>query len=161
MSDLIYTISMPFKRKGKDTLKESEFILVLSMDLNWFSPEQAKNILVEAKRTGLVKVEFDFLKPGFDITGVEIPSGFKPGSDTFEIKTVFEKTIDRIIVATGLEKRKVVSMINKKQEDLQKMVEIEVSAILVALENGVIVDDLIKEEYEALLNPSSSSSSAQ
>lgn len=161
MSDLIYTISMPFKRKGKDALKESEFILALSLDLNWFSPEQAKNVLGEAKRTGLLKVESEFLKPGFELAGVEIPSGFKPGSDIFEIKTVFEKTTDRIIVATGLEKRKVVSMINKKQEELQKMVEIEVSAILVALENGVLVDDLIKEEWESLLNPSSSSSSAQ
>lgn len=161
MSDLLFTVSIPFKRKGKDTMKESEFILVLSMDLNWFAPEQARNVLSEAKRTGLLKVEQDILRPSFDLQNVEIPSGFKPQSDIFEKKTIFEKTIERIIVATGFEKRKVVSMINKKQEEMQKMVEIEISAILVALENGVIMDDLIKEEYEALLNPLSSSSAAQ
>ncbi|MCE8422895.1 MAG: DUF2240 family protein [Candidatus Methanoperedens sp.] len=161
MSDLIYTVSMPFKRKGKDALKESEFILVLSLDLNWFAPDQAKNILSEAKRRSLIIVEGDLLKPSFDLASVEIPSGFNPGQDIFEIKTIFERTIDRIIVATGIEKRKIISLINKKQEDLLKIVEIDVSAILVALENGVLVDDLIKEEYEALFNPLSSSSEVQ
>jgi len=46
-------------------------------------------------------------------------------------------------------------MINKKQEELSKQVVIEVSAILVAIENGVLVDDLIDEEYAALTTLSS------
>lgn len=158
MSDLIYTVSMPFKIKGIDALEESAFIMFLSLDMNWFSPDQAKSILNEAKTTGLLKIEGCLLKPAFDLAGVEIPSGFKPDHSIFEIKTVFEKTIDRILIATGFEKRRIISMINKKQEELMKMVEIEVSAILVALENNVNVDDLIKEEYGILINPSSSSS---
>jgi len=47
-------------------------------------------------------------------------------------------------------------MINKKQEELSKQVVIEVSAILVAIENGVVVDDLIDEEYASLTTLSSS-----
>jgi hypothetical protein len=42
-------------------------------------------------------------------------------------------------------------MVNKKQEELAKMVAIEVSAMLVAIEHGIMVDDLIEEEYEALI----------
>ena len=150
MSELTYTVSMPFKRKGKEQLKDMEFVMALSMDLKWLTPEQAKSVLAEAQISGLLKREGELVRPSFDISKIEIPSGFKPQTIAIEKKTVFEKVIERIITSTGIEKRKVVSMINKKQEELSKHVVIEVSAILVAIENGVLVDDLIDEEYVAL-----------
>jgi len=156
MSDLTYTVSMPFKRKGKDTLKDTEFILALSLDLKWFNPEQAKIILSEAQKSGLLKREGELVRPSFDISSIEIPSGFKPEPVSTEKKPIFDRIIERIIAGTKIEKRKVIAMINKKQEDLSKHVEIEISAILVAVENGVIVDDLIDEEYKALTTLSSS-----
>lgn len=150
-SDLTYTVSMPFLRKGKETLKESEFVLALSIDLNWLTPEQAKNLLNLAEKSGLLKKEGEMIHPAFDISGVNIPSGFKPEPASFDKKTLFDMVIDRIISGTGIEKRKVIALINKKQEELSKMVVIEVSALLVAIDHGLIVDDLIKEEYEALV----------
>ncbi len=156
MSDLTYIVSMPFKRKGKDALKDTEFILALSLDLKWFNPEQAKIILSEATKSGLLKREGELVCPSFDISRIEIPSGFKPEPVSLPKKSIFDTIIDRIIVGTGIEKRKVIAMINKKQEELSKQVEIEVSAILVAVENGVMVDDLIEEEYKALTTLSSS-----
>jgi len=156
MSDLTYTVSMPFKRKGKDALKDTEFILALSLDLKWFNPEQAKIILSEAQKSGLLKREGEMVRPSFDISGIEIPSGFKPEPANLPKKPIFDRIIERIIAGTGIEKRKVIAMINKKQEELSKQVEIEVSAILVAVENGVMVDDLIDEEYKALTTLSSS-----
>jgi len=155
MSELTYTVSMPFKRKGKEQLKDMEFVMALSMDLKWFTPEQAKSVLSEAQRSGLLKRDGELVRPSFDISKIEIPSGFKPETIAIEKKTVFEKVIERIITSTGIEKRKVVSMINKKQEELSKQVVIEVSAILVAIENAVLVDDLIDEEYAALTTLSS------
>jgi hypothetical protein len=154
-SDLTYTVSMPFLRKGKDALKDSEFVLALSIDLKWFNPEQAKNVLIQAEKSGILKREGENISPAFDLSRVEIPSGFKPEPGIFEKKTIFDRIIERIILGTGMEKRKVIALINKKQEGLAKMVLIEVSAILVALENGARVDDLIEEEYEALMNASS------
>ncbi len=157
MSDLIYSVSVPFKRKGKEVLKDSEFILVLAIDLNWFNPEEAKNILNYAEREGFIKRDGEMVAPAFDISSVEIPPGFRPGRDVLlknlEKKTLFDRIIERIITGTGMEKRKVISLINKKQEELSKLVEIEVSAILVALEHGVAVNDLLEEEYAALVSP--------
>ncbi|NJD54408.1 MAG: DUF2240 family protein [Candidatus Methanoperedens sp.] len=157
MSDLTYTVSMPFKRKGKDTLKDMEFILALSLDLKWFNPEQAKTILSDAQNSGLLIREGELVRPSFDISKIELPSGWKPviaeNKTTpviTENKTIFDRIIDRIIQGTGIEKRKVIAMINKKQEEFAKQVSIEVSAILIAVENGIMVDDLIDEEYAAL-----------
>ncbi len=153
MSDLIYSVSVPFKRKGKEVLKESEFILALAIDLNWFSPESAKNILNQAEKEGLIKRDGELIQPVFDISSVEIPSGFNP---EFK-KTLFDRIIERITAGTGMEKRKAIALINKKHEELYKLVDIEVSAILVALEHGIAAGDLIEEEYAALVNPVSSS----
>jgi hypothetical protein len=147
---------MPFIRKGKDALKDTEFVLALSLDLKWYNPEQAKIILNEAQKSGLLKREGEMVRPSFDISRIEIPLGFKPEPVNLPKKSIFDRIIDRIIVGTGIEKRKVIAMINKKQEELSKQVEIEVSAILIAVENGVIVDDLIDEEYKALTTLSSS-----
>jgi hypothetical protein len=144
MSDLTYTVSMPFKRKGKDVLKDTEFILAISLDLKWFNPEQAKTVVSDALRSGLLKREGEFLRPSFDISKIEIPTGWKPDPFIVENKTIFDRIIDRII------------QINKKQEEFSKQVSIEVSAILVAVENGIMVDDLIDEEYAALTTSSSS-----
>lgn len=156
MSDLLYTVSMPFRRKGKDVLKDSEFILALSIDLKWFPPDAAKTVLARAEKEGLIKKEGDNVSPAFDVSSVRIPSGFKPDPHIFEEKSLFDRAIDKIMLGTGMEKRNVIALINKKNEELSKMVEIEVSAILVALEQGVGAGDLIDEEYSALINPSSS-----
>ncbi|MBU3966994.1 MAG: DUF2240 family protein [Euryarchaeota archaeon] len=157
MTDLIYTVSVPFKRKGKDSLKESEFILALSFDLNWFSPDQAKKVVLEAEKAGLLKREGDIIHPAFDLSSVEAPHGFKPGVFEEEERSIFDRIIERITAETGMDKRRVISLINKKRDELSKLVEIEVSAILVALEHGVALDNIIDEEYKALINPSSSS----
>lgn len=150
MSDLINTVSMPFKRKGKDTLKESEFILALSIDLNWFSPDQARIILSDAQKEGLLKREGGEVVPLFDLSSVQIPASFKPGPVPGK-NPLFDRIIDRITVTTGLDKRTIISLINKKQEELIKIVDIEVSTLLVALEKGVMVDDLMEEEYRTLV----------
>ncbi len=148
MTDLIYTVSAPFKRKGKDALKESEFVMALSFDLKWFTPDQAKKVVQEAEKAGLIKREGDILRPSFELSSVEPPQGFKPDEE----RSLFDRLIERITVETGMDKRRVIALINKKQDELSKLVEIEVSAILVALENGVNMDSLIDEEYKALIN---------
>lgn len=157
MSDLTYTVSMPFKMKGKDVLKESELVLALSIDLNWFPPDQAKKITSSAEKAGLLKRDGDLIRPAFDLNSIQIPAGFRPDPQVLEEKSLFDRIIERMIAGSGMEKRKVIALINKKQEELSRLVEIDVSAILVALEHGISVDDLIEEKYKELLNPLSSS----
>ncbi len=155
MTDLKYAVSVPFKRKGKDALKESEFVLALSIDLNWFSPDQARNVVREAEKAGLIKREGDIISPTFDLSPIEQTPVFKP--EVSVEQPLFDRIIERIKTETGMDKRKIVALVNKKRDELSKLVEIEVSAILVALEHGVALDNLIDEEYKALINPLPSS----
>jgi len=48
MNELLFAAAMPFKRKGTDIIKETEFVMVLSMDLGWFKPDTARDFVSSA-----------------------------------------------------------------------------------------------------------------
>jgi len=53
-----------------------EFVMAgLSIDINGFTPEKARSVLAEAKNQGLLKSDGEFIRPSFDISRIEIPSG--------------------------------------------------------------------------------------
>ncbi len=143
------TVAMPFRKRGKNTLTTSEFIFALSLDLGWFSPEQAKEVLNKAKNNGLLSIKDDEISPNFDFTTIEIPLGFKPDLKTEE--SVFERTIERIMM-TGLSRKEAIALANEKQERMLNLVDIDVSALLVAKEREADVDDLIDEKYQSLIH---------
>ncbi|MCL7476079.1 MAG: DUF2240 family protein [Methanosarcinales archaeon] len=151
MSDMLFTAAQPFKRKGTDCLKESEFVMALSMDLNWFKPDTAKAFVQAAVDNGIIARDGGMLKAQFSLDDVEIPMGFKPDASVFQEKDVFEQIVDRIMAETGLEKRSIVASINKKRSETAGLFTIEVLGILVAKEHGVMVDDLIGKSYRNLL----------
>lgn len=151
MNDLMYTAAQPFKRKGTDSIKESEFVMALSMDLNWFKPDTAKAFVLIAIENGVISRENGVLKAKFDFNQVKIPMGFKPDPSIFEEKDVFEQIIERIMTNTGDEKQKIIAGINRKKEESGGLFNIEVLGILIAKEHGVEVDDLISKSYKNLL----------
>lgn len=139
---------MPFRKRGKNALTTSEFIFALSLDLGWFSPEQAKEVLSKAKNEGLVSIKDDEISPNFDFKAIEIPLGFRP--DLKREWSIFECIIERIMM-TGLSRKEAIALVNEKQERMAKLIEIEVSALLVAKERGVDVEDLVDEAYQSLI----------
>lgn len=148
MTDLMQTVAMPFRKRGKNILTTSEFIFALSLDLGWFSPEQAKEVLSKAKNEGLVSIKDDEISPNFDFKAIEIPLGFRP--DLKREQSIFERIIERVMM-TGLSRKEAIALVNEKQERMAKLIEIEVSALLVAKERGVEVEDLVDEAYQSLV----------
>jgi len=151
MNDLLYTAALPFKRKGINSMKENEFVMALSMDLNWFKPETARAFIETAVEKGILSMEKDMLKAQFNIDDIKIPMGFKPDPASFEEKDVFEQIVERIYANTGDEKQKIIARINQKRNDTKGLFTIEVLGILVAREYGIQVDDLIERAYRNLL----------
>ncbi|MDD2777414.1 MAG: DUF2240 family protein [Methanocellales archaeon] len=149
MTDMMQTVAMPFRKRGKNALTTSEFIFALSLDLGWFSPEQAKEVLNKAKNDGLVSIEDDEISPNFDFKTIEIPLGFRP--DLKREQSVFERTIERIMI-TGLSRKEAIALVNKKQESMANLIGIEISALLVAKERDIDIEDLIDETYQSLID---------
>ncbi len=151
MSEILFTAAMPFKRKGVDSMKENEFIMALSIDLNWFKPATAKAFVRTAVEKGILSRETDMIKAQFNIEDVEIPIGFVPGTDSFEEINVFDQIIERIMVNTRDDKQSIIARINQKKNETGNLFTIEVLGILLAREYGIDVDDLIDRSYKELL----------
>jgi hypothetical protein len=142
-----YLVATPFKKRGKKSLKVSDFIFALSLDLKWGPPEKARSLLREAEAEGLVSLEGDVVHASFEIGEVEIPVGFKPISE----EGILERGIRLITSQTGMSKKEVIALANERQEALQRLVDLDAVILLIAREMGIDVSSLAKEALDNLL----------
>ena len=143
-----------FRKKGKVT-SISEFVFALSLDLKWFSPDQAELVLTNAERRGLVRITDEVVEPLFDIHSVEIPIDFRPDQSILEEteeasgeRTVIDRVVEQL---SGVKsKQEVIRLINDAQERLG-IVETDAVALLVARTCGIDVSGMIDEVYDRLV----------
>jgi hypothetical protein len=132
------TVAVPFRQHGRDRLGEGEFVVALSLDRDWFSPDQAKRLVDIAAGRGVVERVDGDLVASFDPAAVAVPEGFEPDESVLREQSTFERLLDAV-VAGGEEKQAAVAGINRRQRDLA--VTIETAALLYARERDVDVGD--------------------
>jgi len=142
-----YLVATPFKKRDKKSLKISDFVFALSLDLKWGSPEKVRALLQEAADEGLVRIEGDYVHAAFDDVQAEVPVGFRPSKE----EDLFEKGVRLIVSATGMGRKEVISMVNERQDSLLGLVNLDAVALLVAREMGIDVRDLALEAYQNLV----------
>jgi len=133
------TVAVPFKQHGGDSVGEGKFVVALSLDRDWFSPDQAKRLVDVATGRGLLAREDGDLVAQFDPADVEVPTDFVPEESILREQSTFERVLDDL-VAAGIEKQEAVAAVNECQRDLG--VTIEAAAVLYAHRNGVDVRDV-------------------
>lgn len=134
------TVAGPFKWSGDETLEESEFVVALSLDRGWFSPDQAKRLIAIAEQQGLLDRSESGLSPTFDPATVELPEGFTPDESVLSEPQPFERLLEAIEGA-DVGRRTAVAQINRLQTGYG--ISIEAAAVLVAHRNGVAVDPVL------------------
>ena len=133
MGELEKVITAVFQKEGKDTLTAREIALSISMGRHWFKFQEAKQMVDMAISANLLKDEGGNLRPTFDMLAVHLDLDYTPTRDILvpkQFEDVFMAIVDSIVAATNLEKRQVISHINKKKSAMG--VSIEVAALLVA-----------------------------
>ena len=128
-------------------MSESEFIVALSLDRNWFSPDQAKRLVDVALTEGLLERSDDAVALSFDPASVDLSEEFEPDESILQQRTTFERVLDTI-VDSGIEKQTAVADINRLQADLG--VSVETAAILYGHRNSVDVTELAVRAREEL-----------
>lgn len=146
-------LAAPFKSRDRGVISKTEFVYTLSRDRGWYSPGESEELIETGLENELIKMENngDETKVSalFDFEGVEIPdSAPKIERMTREIN-VFDAVLDRLM-SQGLEKQEAVAEINKKHQELERAVEINAVALLVAKRKGVRVADLAEKAIEDL-----------
>ena len=140
-------VAVPFRQQGKTRLGEGAFVVALSLDRDWFSPDQAKRLIDVAAGRGLVSREDGEVVAQFDPSAVEVPENFTPDASILREQSTFEMVLDAL-VAAGHEKQEVVATVNERQRDLG--VTLETAAILYARRNGVDVADAAEKARNEL-----------
>jgi len=138
------TVAAPFKWHATDRLGEGAFVVALSLEREWFSPDQAKRL---AAGRGLVVETDGDLVAQFDPDAVVIPEGFEPDEDVLREQSAFETALEAA-VATGVDKQTAVAAINERQQALA--VTIEAAAVLYAKRRDARVDHLAEAVRETL-----------
>jgi hypothetical protein len=113
-------------------------VVALSLDRDWFTPDQAKRLVDVAAGRGLLSREDDALVAAFDPASVTIPDGFVPDESVLREQSTFERVLSALTDA-GVEKQAAVAAINERQRELG--VTIEAAAVLYARGRGVAVAD--------------------
>lgn len=129
-------VAVPFRQRGVRELKKSEFVVALSLDLEWFSPDQAQRLADVAATEGLLEPAGEALAVTFDPLEADIPDGFEPDESVLQQRSTFERILAAIVDA-GVEKQAAVAGINQLQSDLG--VSVEAAAALYARRRGIDV----------------------
>jgi len=145
-------IAFLFKRSGKEKMVFSELYLNLSMDLKWFSPDNAKKFLNDAIKNGLLVKENQHILPNFDINKIRIPMGFVPTKAVFfeeknkefaKENNVLNQIIEKIIEKTNLKETEIIEKINKVSKE--KNVTEEIAALIMGKEYEIEIKDFLKD----------------
>jgi hypothetical protein len=132
-------VAVPFRQAGRTRLGEGEFVVALSLDRDWFSPDQAKRLLDVAAGRGLLSRDDNQVIAEFDPDDVDVPTDFVPEESILHEQSTFERVLDAV-VASGVEKQAAVAEINRRQRELG--VTLETAAVLYATRNGIEVDGI-------------------
>lgn len=132
------TVAAAFRERGTDRLAESEFVVAVSLDRGWFSPDQAERLLDVAGGEGLVEFDGDEVVPAFSLDEVHVPDGFEPEESVLRERSAFERVLDTLTEA-GYDKQESVAAINQLQGELD--VSIEAAAVVYARRQGVAVEE--------------------
>lgn len=143
-------VAAPFRGRGRDRLPESEFVVGLSLDRSWYSPDQAARVVDIAVGRGLLTRDGDALEPAFDVAAVDIPTGFTPDEDLLRAPSPFEQVLDALVDA-GHDKQEAVAGINRLQADAG--LTIGAAAVLYARQHDVDVPEAAAAARAELVEP--------
>jgi len=140
-------VAAPFGQRGVERMSESEFVVALSLDRDWFSPDQATRLVDVATGEGLLERAGDDVVAAFEPGTVEIPDGFAPDESVLRRRSAFERVLDTVVDA-GVDKQEAVASINRLQADLG--LAVEAAALLYARRQGIDVSGLADRVREEL-----------
>jgi len=156
-SDAKIIISFLFKRSGKEELSFSDFYLNLSMELNWFTPDDSKAFVHMAINQKLLIKKGEIIKPNFDINKVVVPVGFIPSKNIFkkeEIEDIkdeyfFGKIVRQIVEKTKLDEKQVIGKI----EDIanERSLTKEVAALLLGKDHNLLFEEFYSQIEERIV----------
>jgi len=150
-------IAFLYNRAGKEELTAQELRLAMSMDLRWFSPKEAEEIvdLFQNKRL-LIRKGSGGLRPAFKYKNLTIDRDLHPTKEELlggsGDEPLFVRMVGHITDRADEEKRNVISRVNRKAGEMG--IEVEAAVMLVGDEMGVDMSPFADEALTAIASKS-------
>jgi len=110
-------VGAPFVSRGRERLGEHEFVVALSLERDWLSPDQATRLIDVATAEGLLERDGDDLRATFDLETLDVPDGYAPDESLLRERSAFEMALDAVSAA-GAERQETVAAANALQREL-------------------------------------------
>ncbi len=151
MKELELAIAQVFRKKGKASMTEKDFVFAVSLDFRWLTPKEAQKLLDIGLESKLLASEGGKIKPTFDYRELEVPKGYSISPELLQKGTPpkedFMKMIDEISLKSSLPAKDVISQVNSVQDSMG--VDVEVATLVVARNLGLDISgylDGVEEE---------------
>lgn len=157
MERLKEVIAFLYIRAGKEELTAQELRLAMSMDLRWFSPKEAEEIVdTFQNRRLLVRRGSGGLRPAFNYRKLTPDRDFRPTKEDLlggqGDEPLFVRMVGHITDRADQEKRNVISLINRRAGEMG--IEVEAAAMLVGDTLGVDMRAFADEALAAIVDKS-------
>lgn len=168
-SDAEHALAFVAKRQGKGSVPESQWAHVLSLELGWLTPSQAKRFVANARDTGVLVDDPDGpdrLRFAGDWRSLEVPRRFRLDPEAIEDVPApaasptpapaaasddpFRGLLDAIAAHRGDERAAVMDDVSTWQDRMGGDLEAEAAALLVAAEAGMDVKARATQALERL-----------
>jgi hypothetical protein len=163
-SDLRDALAYVYRREGEDPIPAEELQNLVSFDLRWFSPGEARAFVERAQAAGLVDESEGGLVPAFDVEEPDLSVSFEPSLDLDPVEPQVEpdeadaeadeggdlvgRVAEALAEATEWSRAEAGRAIADERERLGDLVADEAAALLMARKRGLDVDRWVDEASE-------------
>ncbi len=133
---------------------------ILSLELGWMTPGQARRYVESAQEAGLLVADGDLMRLAVDPGNASARLGFRPDPDAAiePLRAVspsasadpFVAWVKRVVAATGRDQASVLSDVAQLQERMGGLLAGEVAALWIARDAGLEVSSALQDALERL-----------
>ena len=177
-SDLEIALAFVARRQASKAMSASRWSHLLSLEMGWMNPGQARAFVERAQRAGLLSADGDKLVLVIDPARVEVPRGFRPRPDADVGAPVPPSTgpaavqgaslpsapasaavpppdpflawVAKVAATRGLTRDQVLGQVAHTQEQMGGLLTAEAAVLLLARRNGLDVSESARAAADGL-----------
>jgi hypothetical protein len=146
VGDVEAALAFVATRQARRALRQQEWVHVLSFDLGWMAPAQARRMVELAQAAGLLAPDGDALRFTLDPASVQVPTLFRPRPDAEPEAAApagppasFVVWLDAYVRQAGCDRAEALRRVAQRQEEAHGLLTADVALLWLAAEAGLDV----------------------
>jgi len=146
MGDAEAAFAFVATRQARRSMRPEEWVHVMSFDLGWMAPAQARALVAAAQETGLLEADGEALRLAVDPATIQVPTLFRPRPDARPEPRAAAPPPDGFVAwlgtyerHAGCDRAEALRRVAHRQEELHGLLTGEAALLWLAAEAGLDV----------------------